>query len=117
MKQLPLPTPASKQLLVGLLQLEGEDVAAVPERHHSDTGNGAAAVTAESSGSPPPVVFPSRAAAATGRLADAWQTPNSLFSLLAEAKPVVLAEGAQRERKEHKKHKHKKEKRSKDKVI
>lgn len=64
------------------------------------------------------------AATGTGRMADAWQAPGSLFSLLRDAAPSApagigtAARGQEtgkehkkhKEHKEHKKHKHKKEK-------
>lgn len=105
-----------------LLQLEGEDPNAVPDepalkRQQSDGSRGAAAAlaAADSDGSPPPIV-PTSQATVGGRLADAWQAPNSLFALLAEAKPAASvgakqADGDHNHKKE--KHKHKKEKKEK----
>lgn len=58
-----------------------------------------------------------------GRLADAWQMPGSLFSLLTEtdtsaaAAAAAAAAGDSKDKKKHKEHKHKKEKhKKKDKV-
>lgn len=52
-----------------------------------------------------------------GRLADAWQMPGSLFSLLTEAEPPGAGAKDSKEKKPHKEHKHKKEKhKKKDKV-
>jgi hypothetical protein len=52
-----------------------------------------------------------------GRLADAWQAPGSLFSLLTTAEPAAAADGKDGSKKKHKEHKHKKEKhKKKDKV-
>lgn len=48
-----------------------------------------------------------------GRLADAWQMPGSLFSLLTEAEPPGAGAKDSKEKKPHKEHKHKKEKHKK----
>lgn len=51
-----------------------------------------------------------------GRLADAWQAPGSLFSLLTSAEPAAT-DAKDGSKKKHKEHKHKKEKhKKKDKV-
>lgn len=51
-----------------------------------------------------------------GRLADAWQAPGSLFSLLTSAEPAA-ADAKDGSKQKHKEHKHKKEKhKKKDKV-
>jgi hypothetical protein len=119
-------TPQSALLLLlhVFLQLNGEDPDAIPDeplpkRQHADSPEQRHRQHDQPAEQQPAAAGDARGAG-SGRLADAWQMPGSLFSLLTSAEATAGAAAAADKdgKKKHKEHKHKKEKhKKKDKVC